>query len=611
MYDEIIIISTIFSIILLMLIMRRCYFKYLKNDKNNQIIQHGSVENNISNNNFDVINEFMNEQQKIMCMLNKDKSFQFECVFDKNEPFTLLHVSNNFLNFLGMNSINDLIAYYNAKNSENHDMKYLNFTDLFYVNKLQYNHIVEAIKNNSALNDNNLKIELNLHVNDIIIEFIYNLDIDQNDCIVIKLKIYKIIPKKTFIFDSFMDTNNYSDIVHNIELDLPFPVIIVNCNGIKFINKCTCDWFNLLYFKTDENYKKNIKLNDIFDHIDNKLVEIINDMLKNSNSVGYYKEYYLNNNLQNKHFVNQNNIDLKLSNIPNEIVVKIVPFININNKKELFITINKANLIRSYIAKNSLDSSISSSYMINRDDPVMSKYINKLSNYNDFFKDFFKNTQMISFGRLDINKKKIIVCNELFEELIKYDRHKDRYIKLINNIISEYRSNGEESEDNLYIYDVIYTDKVTKIIYTYGNNVVDIILIENYFSEYLSNHSMKLLEKIYDTSDRPIIIVDNKASMLSYNKIFEKLYIDKKQIKENNNSLLSLLDFVPKSDRVKVKRAISDTIKFNSYNLKDVITLIDVNNDKCECKIQCLKTYGKINQEEFITVTFFPIKKNN
>ena len=94
-------------------------------------------------------------------------------------------------------------------------------------------------------------------------------------------------------------------------------------------------------------------------------------------------------------------------------------------------------------------------------------------------------------------------------------------------------------------------------------------------------------------------------------QIFEKLYIDKKQIKENNNSLLSLLDFVPKSDRVKVKRAISDTIKFNSYNLKDVITLIDVNNDKCECKIQCLKTYGKINQEEFITVTFFPIKKNN
>ena len=543
-------------------------------------------------------------------MLNKDKSFQFECVFDKNEPFTLLHVSDNFLNFLGMNSINDLIAYYNAKNSENHDMKYLNFTDLFYINKSQYNHIVEAIKNNSALNDNNLKIELNLHVNDIIIEFIYNLDIDQNDCIVIKLKIYKIIPKKTFIFDSFMDTNNYSDIVHNIELDLPFPVIIVNCNGIKFINKCTCDWFNLLYFKTDENYKKNIKLNDIFDHIDNKLVEIINDMLKNSNSVGYYKEYYLNDNLQNKHFVNQNNIDLKLSNIPNEIVVKIVPFININNKKELFITINKANLIRSYIAENSSDSSISS-YMINRDDPVMSKYINKLSNYNDFFKDFFKNTQMISFGRLDINKKKIIVCNELFEELIKYDRHKDRYIKLINNIISEYRSNGEESEDNLYIYDVIYTDKVTKIIYTYGNNVVDIILIENYFSEYLSNHSMKLLEKIYDTSDRPIIIVDNKASMLSYNKIFEKLYIDKKQIKENNNSLLSLLDFVPKSDRVKVKRAISDTIKFNSYNLKDVITLIDVNNDKCECKIQCLKTYGKINQEEFITVTFFPIKKNN
>lgn len=591
--------------------MRRCYFKYLKNDKNNQIIQHGSVENNISNNNFDVINEFMNEQQKIMCMLNKDESFQFECVFDKNEPFTLLHVSDNFLNFLGMNSINDLIAYYNAKNSENHDMKYLNFTDLFYVNKSQYNHIVEAIKNNSALNDNNLKIELNLHVNDIIIEFIYNLDIDQNDYIIIKLKIYKIIPKKTFIFDSFMDTNNYSDIVHNIELDLPFPVIIVNCNGIKFINKCTCDWFNLLYFKTDENYKKNIKLNDIFDHIDNKLVEIINDMLKNSNSVGYYKEYYLNENLQNKYFVNQNNIDLKLSNIPNEIVVKIVPFININNKKELFITINKANLIRSYIAENSSDSSISSSYMINRDDPVMSKYINKLSNYNDFFKDFFKNTQMISFGRLDINKKKIIVCNELFEELIKYDRHKDRYIKLINNIISEYRSNGEESEDNLYIYDVIYTDKVTKIIYTYGNNVVDIILIENYFSEYLSNHSMKLLEKIYDTSDRPIIIVDNKASMLSYNKIFEKLYIDKKQIKENNNSLLSLLDFVPKSDRVKVKRAISDTIKFNSYNLKDVITLIDVNNDKCECKIQCLKTYGKINQEEFITVTFFPIKKNN
>ena len=607
MCDEVIIMGTIFSIILLMLIMRRYYFKCLKINKIDKNIQHEPIEN-ISNNKFDIMSEFMNGQQKIMSLLNKDEPFQYECVFDKKEPFTLLRVSNNFLNFLGMNSMNDLIAYYNTKNDENHDMKSLNFTDLFYVNKSQYNRIIETIKNNGAINDNNLKIELNLHINDIIIEFIYNLYIDQNDHIVIKLKIYKLIPKKSFIHNSFTNNiNNYSDIVHNIELDLPFPVIIVNCKGIKFINKCACDWFNLQYFKTGNNCNKNVKLNDIFDYIDDELVDIINDMLKNSNSVGYYKEYYLNDNSQNKCFTNQNNIDLKLSNIPNEIIVKIIPFININNKKELFIMINKANLIRSYIAENSSDSSMS--HMIDRNDPVISQYINKLSNYNDFFKDFFKNTQIVSFGRLDINKKKIIVCNELFEELIKYDKHKDRYIKLINNIISEYRSNGEESEDNLYIYDVIYTDKVTKIIYTYGNNVVDIILIENYFSEYLSNHSMKLLEKIYDTSDRPIIIVDDKASILSYNKIFKDLYIDKKQIKEDNNSLLSLLDFIPKSDRTKMKRAISDTIKFNSYNLKDVITLIDVNNNKHECKIQCLKTYGKINQEEFITITFFPLKK--
>ena len=607
LYNGIVIFLFITIIIILMLIIRKFYFKCFKNNK---VINSGAqIIDNIKNNNDIIVNQFLTQQEKIMNSFNSNKNIvqQYECIFEKDEPFKLISVSDTFLDLLGMNSFDDLIQYYNKNKNEDDINKSLFFSDLFFVNKTQYNRVVDTLKETGTISDNNLKIELNSYIRGINIKLIYDLFIDENNRMIMRFDIYRITPKKSFRIESATNASSYSDLIHNIVIDLQFPIIIVNLNGIKFINKCACDWFNLPYFDAINQSNKNnniINLDDIFKYIDYKLVDVIKDLLKNNDSNGYYREYYLDNKNDDLKYNSQSKLEFK--NIPNEIVIKIAPFINMNNKKELFITMHKANIIHSYIAENS--KSDSNSYTINRQDPQISKYINQLSNYNDFFKNFFKNTQVISFGRIDINTKKVIICNELFEDLIKYDKFKERYIQLIEEIVSEYQSNGIEKEDNLYIYDVIYTDKVTKIIYTYGDHIVDIMLIENYFSEYLSNHSMKLLRRIYDTSDRPIIIVNKKALILSYNKIFNNMYINKKQIKDDDNSL-SLLDFVPESDKNKVKRAISDTIKFNSYNLKDTITLTNINNDKHECKIQCLKTYGKIDQEKFITITFFPIKK--
>ena len=609
-YSVIIIIGFIFGIVALMLIIRNVYFKCIKKDKN--VIDDKNITQEIGNTkeiNDILVDQIISQQKEIMnSFQNRNISQQYECVFEKEEPFKLLSVSDNFLNLLGMNSFQMLIQYYNHNKKEKNLENPIYFSDLFFVNKTQYNRVVNILKETGTINENNLKIELNSYIKNINIKLIYDLFVDNdNNRMVMRFDIYKIGPKKNFKIESAENANMYNELIHNIVLDLQFPIIIINLDGIKFINKCACDWFNLPYF--DEGCNNVISFNDIFKYIDYKLVDVIKDMLKNSNSDGFYGEYYLDAENDDLKYNSQSKLEFK--NIPSEIVIKMVPFINIDNTKEVFITMYKANIIHSYIAKN-LSDLTSSNYIINRCDPQISKYINQLSNYNNFFKNFFKNTQVVSFGRIDINNKKIIICNELFENLIKYDKYKERYIQLVEDIVSEYQSNGIEREDNLYIYDVIYTDKATKIIYTFGNNIVDIILIENYFSEYLSNHSMKLLCKIYDTSDRPIIIINKKTIILSYNKVFDKMYINnnKKQIKDDDMTSLSLLDFIPESDKNKVKRAISDTIKFNSYNLKDTITLIDFNSkDKHECKIQCLKTYGKIGEEEFITITFFPIKK--
>ena len=70
----------------------------------------------------------------------------------------------------------------------------------------------------------------------------------------------------------------------------------------------------------------------------------------------------------------------------------------------------------------------------------------------------------------------------------------------------------------------------------------------------------------------------------------------------------NLLDFVPEMERNKAKRAIYDAIKYNSYMLSDniIMTVRDIDQQFHQCKLSCIKTYGKVDQNEFITITLFP-----
>ena len=633
----------IISIVIILKIIQYFYIKYSdrgKEWKNNKrktkeydsLIESYIIENKIDvdhmNSHNDIIHQFndsiqnLNNQIDYIEAFNKEDStntyiFNMECKFSINESYKLLYASENFLKLLGTNTIEELqnkyqIADYLKNNSNintnnsiilssmihsNNNSQYtITFKDLFKVTSIEYQKIAEVIKNNpynptplTIIKDG--RIELQANIPTIYVKLLYDLYV-QNNQLIMKFCVYKLLPKADPLIDN-VNTSLYKDVMNNLIIDLPFPFVFINKNGIKFINKTACDWFNIPYNKIEtlqNNNENQLSIEYIFDRINKNLTKLIKDtLITNEIDNGFYKKYTLND-LK----ITLEHSNITLGNIPNEIIVYCKPFLNYNNKKELFITIQDADIFYSFL--NSQD-------IIQENEIEKNKYIESISKYNDFFKGFFSNINTISFGRVNLKDRNIIVCNELFENLLRYDNKKERYCKIIDYIVNAYK---DHTNNNFYTYDIMYKDKIIEVLYTYTSEYVDILILENFTESYGSSNSINLLENIYNTSDLPIIIVNKNTKIIFANKIFEKHYdYDPKQISEQKVDSVSLLDLVPELDKRKIKRAISDAIKFNSYNLKDTITLM-TKEKKYQCKLLCIKTYGKIESEEFITITIFP-----
>lgn len=633
----------IIGIIIILKIIQHFYVRYSvqgqqwlvnkKKDKEyNSLVENYIVENenestDIIEQNNNIIDKFsstienLNHQIDYMESLNKEDSsnnyvFNMECKFSIDEPYKLLHASENFLKLLGTNSIEELQRKYlikdhlksNSTNNSNNsitlssllDDNYSNinyvitFKDLFKVTNTEYQKVSEVIKNNPGMSltiIRNGRIELQTNIPTLYVKLLYNLYIQNNE-LIMKFCVYKLLPKVDSLVDN-VNTSLYKDVMNNLIMDLPFPFIFVNKNGLKFINKTACDWFNIPYNKIEtlqENNESQLTIEYLFDRVDKKLTELIkNAFSANDIDNGFYKKYTIDD-LK----VTLEQSDITLKNIPNEIIVQCKPFLNLSNRKELFITIQNADIFYSFL--NSQD-------IIQENEIERNKYIESISKYNDFFKSFFSNIQTVSFGRVNLKDKSIVICNELFEDLVRYDNKKDRYCKIIDYIVSSY---NEHTDKNFYTYDIMYKDKIIEVLYTYTTEYVDILILENFTESYGSSNSIGFLKNIYNTSNLPIIIVDKNAEIIFANNIFINHYdYDPKQISEHKVDSISLLDLVPELDKRKVKRAIYDAIKFNSYNLKDTITLM-TKDKKYQCKLLCIKTYGKIESEEFITITIFP-----
>lgn len=633
----------IIGIIIILKIIQHFYVRYSvqgqqwlvnkKKDKEyNSLVENYIVENenestDIIEQNNNIIDKFsstienLNHQIDYMESLNKEDSsnnyvFNMECKFSIDEPYKLLHASENFLKLLGTNSIEELQRKYlikdhlksNSTNNSNNsitlssllDDNYSNinyvitFKDLFKVTNTEYQKVSEVIKNNPGMSltiIRNGRIELQTNIPTLYVKLLYNLYIQNNE-LIMKFCVYKLLPKVDSLVDN-VNTSLYKDVMNNLIMDLPFPFIFVNKNGLKFINKTACDWFNIPYNKIEtlqENNESQLTIEYLFDRVDKKLTELIkNAFSTNDIDNGFYKKYTIDD-LK----VTLEQSDITLKNIPNEIIVQCKPFLNLSNRKELFITIQNADIFYSFL--NSQD-------IIQENEIERNKYIESISKYNDFFKSFFSNIQTVSFGRVNLKDKSIVICNELFEDLVRYDNKKDRYCKIIDYIVSSY---NEHTDKNFYTYDIMYKDKIIEVLYTYTTEYVDILILENFTESYGSSNSIGFLKNIYNTSNLPIIIVDKNAEIIFANNIFINHYdYDPKQISEHKVDSISLLDLVPELDKRKVKRAIYDAIKFNSYNLKDTITLM-TKDKKYQCKLLCIKTYGKIESEEFITITIFP-----
>ena len=636
------IIIIIISIVVILKVIQYFYTKYSihgkqwlleksRNEEYNSILRDYIVENQTESNdiiierNDSILDKFsntienLNHQIDYIEAINREDSndytFNMECKFSIDEPYRLIYASNNFLKLLGTNNIEELRRKYqivdqlknsstnNINNSitlsmidykvNNNSFSYIvTFKDLFKVSNMEYQKITETIKNKHEISTlvRNGRIELQTNIPSLYVKLLYDLYI-QDDELIMKFCVYKLLPKVNPLVDN-INTSLYKEVINNLVMDLSFPFVIINKKGIKFINKTACDWFSIPYNKIETLQKNNeneLSINNIFDRIDRELTDLIKETLSNNEMDGFYKKCTLND---LKTTLEQS--DITLTNIPSEIIVQCKPFLNLNNEKELFIIIQNANMFYSFV--NTQD-------IIHENEVKKNEYIESLSKYNDFFKSFFSNIQTVSFGRVNLKDKSIIICNELFEDLVRYDNKKDRYCKIIDYIVSSY---NDRTDKNFYTYDIMYKDKIIEVLYTYTTEYVDILILENFTESYGSSNSISLLENIYNTSNLPIIIVDKNAEIIFANEVFINHYdYDPKQISEHKVDSISLLDLVPELDKRKVKRAISDAIKFNSYNLKDTITLM-TKDKKYQCKLLCIKTYGKIESEEFITITIFP-----
>ena len=113
-----------------------------------------------------------------------------------------------------------------------------------------------------------------------------------------------------------------------------------------------------------------------------------------------------------------------------------------------------------------------------------------------------------------------------------------------------------------------------------------------------------MLDSLYQTSDLPIVTVDKKSVVITSNRIFDDMFVSADMI---SNKKLSLLSLVPKKDKRKVSKAITDAIKFNSVNHNDTITMITKTGDFSTCIMKCIKSYSKIGNQEVVTISIFPI----
>ena len=628
------IIIIVVSAILIMLILKFFFMRFTKagrelalkdNDRNqvhlksflNEMMEETNTINKDSSEILHKINSEIVKEEAIRHTTSD--SMQFYCKFSIDEPFELLDASQSFLHLIGVESLDGVRKKYEIRNQLRELRKNglqvslsnsinlpdgdfgVKLEDIFKIDKAEYDKIVDILKESheDRVIIKESSIEMQSDILNAYIKLIYNLFIEDKKMIV-AFRIHKISAKVNPIVDN-INTAMYKEVMTNLIVDLPFPFILVNSKGIKFLNKSACDWFAINYGLIDTLQKignKYIPLEDVFDKIDKKLTKLINDNIKNSSYEGFYKEYLFNSDK-----VNVENSLIKVSKMPKEIIVQGKPFLSINNCKELFITVQDAHAFHAYIMEQESSEPDDTKYIINKKNPALSEFIQDINNYNEIFKSFFFNTQNLSFGRVDIKSKHVIVSNDMFEELLRFDSQKERYINIVENILKS--KQNTETDNNFYSYDIMFSDKIIKTIYTYHDGYADIVFIENYIQKYLSNNSIKVLSDMYEVSDLPISIVDRKAQILFDNKKFISLYnYDPKQIAKGKQ-YGSLLDLIPDSDKNKVKRAISDAVKFNSNNLQDDITLLGKDGEY-HCKLLCIKTYGKIHTEEFITITIFP-----
>lgn len=631
-------------IIICMFLIRFLYLRFSKNGKKfveekrrrmeediltqnlEKNIQNGIVDKlvDLTNSNyaFNELVQSMAENSKIISGNVKERNNvpkNFICTFSAEAPFILRSVSESFITLNNVRNFDELKMKYNSRNiirsaqgkplsatgiialESGNDNIQLALQDVFKIEQSILDELVDNITIHIVNNMNSLiceNVRMRLLTTDAmgaevhVISDFYFVDGE----LIVKFTIEKFIPKISSRTDT-LDVSSYKNVMRNIILDVEYPILLVDDSGIRFMNKCTCDWFNIPYDRIDEVQNSELAsktFDDIFSTIDACLPSLIRKTLKSSDNTGFYTECVINNKMHK--------LDgLSISKVPMEVIVHAVPFTS-ENRRRLIITIQSTNAIHEYISKND-----SASQRMDKD---VSEFVTRITSVNEIFRAFFHNTRMVSFGRIDVNTRNVIACNDSFEELLKYDDKKKQYKAIIDSILAQYIAQSE-SEVNFYVYTVNYSDRETTIVYSYNSNVVDIVFLDRHVRSFLSNNSIELLGRFYQTSDLPIVVVDKTAHILNANKQFEVMFMQEyvaKQITEGGK--VSFLEFVPQKERNKIKRAIYDAVKFNCYNLNDVIIMNHKHDKSKSCALSCIKTYSKINGEEFITITIFPNDKD-
>ena len=573
------------------------------------------IDENISAQNLE-----MENKSKALELKSTKISKQFQLKFVKSEndeEFILIDTSQNFLNLYSVTSFMELKGKYainhkfsgKAMFADEIELLHRNvlLSDVFTIDDEEFNKIMKFYNDNINTSETiNIIQDSVCMLNTILLhaKVYITYDVSYNGKhLIFEFNINKIVPKIIPVSGQIQlyDANN---IINTILIELTYPFFIVDHSGIKFCNKCACDWLNIPYNKTSSDNQVD-SITYTFSKIDKDLPNIILDMYNSNSMDGYFNQYIINKD-DTQAYVDIEK-GLSIIKLPKEISIQCVPYFTVDNKREIIIALHDSKMFKDYMLYiNSLSNT--NTNVPNKDIDDM---IDKLMEVNKLLKTFFKNTEMVSFARINLENKDIIICNKSFEELLKFDEYKDRYTSIINTIIDNYNPENEKTI-NYYSYDINYADRETKIIYTYSpERWLDIIILEKNVRKFLSNHSLDILESFYETSDLPIVIVNKTGKIIKANSRFVFHFInDEEQItaKQISDMNYNLLDFVPEMERNKAKRAIYDAIKYNSYMLSDniIMTVRDIDQQFHQCKLSCIKTYGKVDQNEFITITLFP-----